>query len=320
MCVGAVNTRIPAGVPGPLTLAVLDTAEAPVDVGVVTVTVRRADGTTASTGPASGAGTAARTYTLPAQSQLTTLTASWVSTVGTWTTRHDIVGGRYFTLAEARASHDELAAGAGWSDADILAKRDSVEVEVEQLTGLRFCRAGGRIVVDGGGRTVLTVPVRYVRRIAAVSLSTPGGATLALTDAQLAAIALDDVDPPRGADGLLHRVDRALWPVGRRNVTIDLEYGYDAPPPDLKDAALRLLYWRLHQRNTEILDRVDRFDASGGIYRFGTSPDQWRTGLHETVDAIIARYSRVSSDGNAGPAYGEVRMSVMANNSILHRW
>ena len=315
------TNRIVRGVATTLTLTVLDQSDNPANAaGTMTIGVADAAGTaivaagTATANPGIGK----YTYALAAQAALGVLTATWTNGALTWTTTHEVVSSRYYTTSDAQASHDELADGGDFNDADIIAKRDAVEAEIERITRMSFCRRRTRLSVDGTGTPLLELPVRYVRRVvSATILASYGSASsTALTAGQLGAVALDDADPPDSCTGIIVRTDGATWPSGRRRIVVDVEHGFDDPPPDLRVAAMRLAYWRHHERNTEVLDRALSFGASGGSYQLA-QPSEYSTGI-PVVDAVLSRYSRRARNGEPVVASRPMRLNV-GRHSIFHQ-
>lgn len=302
--------RIAKGVAATLTLNVYSETDALTSIGSsVAVSVANSAGTVVSSGTATGT-TSPYTYSLPAQATLGPLVATWTSSGITWTTEHEIVAARYAPLAAIRASHDELASDGDYSDAQVLEKRDSVEIELEDIAGLSFVRRRARLTLDGSGTRTLELPVRYIRRIVSATI---GGTALSAGD--IALIVLDDDDPPRSCTGVLVR-DGSYWSAGRRNVVLDVEHGFDSPPSDVLSAFHRLMYHRLHTRNTEVLDRAVSFGAGGGTYQLAQATAT-STGIDE-IDAVLSRYSRKGREGKTVPASRPLRLSVQRAGALFH--
>lgn len=312
--------RIPKNVPSTLTFVALNDADVATDVGSVTIGVVDDTGATVV---ASGTGTTGAggtyTYALAARATLGVLVATWTASGGrSWETVHEVVSQRYASISEIRDSHDELVAGGDFSDVQVARARDAVELEFERITGLSFARRRGLFVLSGSGTTVLQTPVRYVRRVVSGSVyDRIGGTATALTTAQITAIALDDEAPPGSCTGLLVLTDGAVWPAGRRNLSLTLEYGYDAPPRDVWAAVLRTAYWRLHNRNTEVLDQATALSAAGTTFSLDRA-SATSTGI-PAVDAVLGPYSDRGRDGLRGPASGSLRLSRNRAGSLFHR-
>lgn len=119
--------------------------ETPMDAdGTVSVTVTKADGTTLI-GPVTAthdgdAGSGRYVLPLPKQADLNILTCEWSGVFGgdeaIIETEVEIVGGHYFTLAEARAV-EGLADTTKYPTAKLVEKRLEVEVEFERACGDR---------------------------------------------------------------------------------------------------------------------------------------------------------------------------------------
>lgn len=283
--------------------------ETPTDsTTTVAVAVTDANGANVASGNAvsAGAGTGTYTFALPAQAQLATLTVAWSATIeGAAVVETDvveIVGGFVFSLAEGRASDRVLADTTKYTTADLLDARVEVEVELERITQRAFVPRYRRVVLDGTGSRDILLPdggddlvagilLRGVRLPVRSATMAPriGQSFTALTAPQLAALAVT-------RDGLLRRTDGNVWTEGLANIVLEYEYGSDAPPEDLKRAALVRFRSRLNIHHTGIPDRAMSYTATdGGTYRL-SMPGAASTGIPD-VDAVYARYSR---GGNAG--------------------
>lgn len=314
-------SRIVRGVPTTLRFQFLNGADEPTDAGAVTLAIVDGSGTSVLASTSATSDNAGNySYLLAARTVLGVLVVTWTvtSTGATFERVYEVVSSRYLTLAGARASHDELAADGDFSDDQVLEKRDAVELEIERITGLSFCRRRSLLVLDGPGTAVLPLPVRFVRQVVSVTTyDRLGGSGTAFTAGQLAAIARDDEMPPDSCTGLLVRTDGAVWPSGRRNVVVVVEHGYETAPPDVKGAALRLLYWRLHTRNTEVLDRATTYSAAGATFALAKA-SQTSTGIDE-VDAVLGAYGKRGRDGSNAPASQVMRLSRNRAGSLFHR-
>jgi hypothetical protein len=291
--------RILQGAPGTLTVTLADQDGSPVDaVGMLTVGVTQADGTvvlaagTGTTHGSTGVYTAALTAAQTASLNL--LAATWTDAGNgrIVTSKHEIVGGFFFSLAEARASNDGLIADtAKYPSADILTARQEVEEEAEEICDLAFVPRYCRETLDGIATPEITLKHGMVRAVRSVRIYpvTGGTAFTAFTAAQLAALRIDE-------DGTLHRTDFGFFDEGRGNIVIEYEHGYSTPPADVRRAALTRLRSRLNLDKGGINDRATTYTAENGqSYKLSTA-DAYRTGYPE-VDAAYERYSRRDRGG-----------------------
>jgi hypothetical protein len=258
--------------------------ETPTDAaGVVTVTVKRLDGTVVTSGAATGMGSGVYDFELAEQPLVDTLTVDWSGLVGgaTVVVRDvvEIVGGFLFGLAEARS---ELRLAASYDTGTLAVKRTSVEVEAEDIAGVAFVPRFKRRLLDGTGTPELCVPDVELRAVRAASYADrAGGVFTALGVAEVAEIAAQP-------EGVLIRDDRGTWPDGHRNVIVEYEHGLDMPPVTVRDAAILRLRSKLSETRTQIPDRAVSFTvAEGGVYRLTTAGKR-STGYSE-VDAAYHR-------------------------------
>lgn len=280
----------------------------------VTVTVTDPSGVVVSSGNATstGAGSGGYQYVVPGQPKVTLLTASWAATIaGTAVTEVDyleVAGGLLFSLAEGRASDTSLADVSRYPTAALATARLRVERECEHICDRAFVRRYGRVVLDGTGTDDVALrhpdvdrSVQDFRSLRRISLAPRADQTFVdLTASQLAAVVYT-------SDGMLRRLDNAVWTEGTDNVLVEFEYGLDAPPSDLVDAALLRLRSRLNLHRSSIPDRAESFTAvEGGTYRL-SMPGAYTTGIPE-VDAAYSRYSLRPTPGTGpGGAGGEGR-------------
>lgn len=275
--------------------------ETPTDAaGAVTVTVRRLDGTTVSTGPATLTAPDSGTYTyaLPGQADPDILVATWAGTIaGSAVSVRDaveIVGGFLFEPAELRARFTPLADQVKYPPATIAARRLEAEVDCERIAGHAFVPRFARVACDGTGGDLLIVPGQVVggdgpllllRRVRACSIN---GTALAGAD-------LTSLVPLEG--GIIYRPSGATWPTGRRNVIVEVEYGDDYPPEPVKTAAMARCRSLIGEPNSTIADRAVSFTVQdGGVYRLSL-PTAATTGV-PTIDSVLQRF-RIESGGFA---------------------
>ncbi|GII88275.1 hypothetical protein Ssi03_62650 [Sphaerisporangium siamense] len=290
--------------------------ETPADSSTpVTVTVTDATGAVVTTGTATSSGpdTGTYQYTLPGQAQLARLTAAWAATIGGTAVSAEepveVVGGFFFTLAEARASDESLADTTRYPTAAMAAARQDTEAECEAICGRAFVPRYRLITLDGSGTSDLLLPdggdelvagsmLRGVRTVRSARIAPRVGfAFTPLTTGQLAALAVT-------RDGMLRRTDGGIWTEGVRNVVLEYEYGSDAPPAEIRRAALQRFRWLLTAPRSGIPDRATSFQAAeGGVYELDTAGAS-RTGIPD-VDAAYLRYARGGQgDGQSGGRSG----------------
>lgn len=286
----------------------------------VTVAVADANGTAVASGNATSAGAGRYTFALAGQAQTMLLTVTWTATIAgasvTETSFAEVVGGFFFSLVEGRASDSTLADTGKYPTADLVAKRLEVEVECEEICDRAFVPRYMRTVLDGTGTSELMLAgVNDVRSVRSVKTATQVGETFtALTAGQLAKLA---VTPDR----VLLRTDGNIWPEGRSNVIVELEYGLDVPPFDLKRASLTRFRSRLNAARSGVPERALSFTTDvGGTYRLSV-PDAYTTGIPD-VDAAYERYS-LRSDVGSGEESREVPASRLLNfdpqrHSLFH--
>jgi hypothetical protein len=294
-------------------------AEAPTDSATtVTVVVTDANATIVASGDAAsaGAGTGRYTIALPAQPQLNLLRVAWSATIAgavvVETDTVEIVGGYLFSLAELRACDPALQEKSGgvyrYCTAELARARDETECECEEICDRAFVPRYRRAVLDGTGHRDLVLPTTAdpapgrptVRTIRAARIATTTGASfVALTAAEVAALAVL-------ADNTLRRTDAGVWPEGTDTVIVEYEHGLDAPPADLKRAALRRARAWLTGLKSGVPDRAISYTtADGANYRLDL-PGAYKVGIPE-VDAVYARYSLrdgagAGEDGQPRPA------------------
>lgn len=250
--------------------------EAPTDAaGAVTVTVKRLDGTTIDTATATHPGPAGvYQYVLPARPAVDVLTVDWSGSVaGAAVTVRDIaevVGGFLFSAGEARQEHKSLTAAA-YPPAVMAQKRIWVEQECERLCGRAMVPRFARVACNGNGSRSLLTPHLLLRAVRAVTVD-----GTVWSSPQLAQVtALDS--------GILY-LRSGYWPVGQRNVVVEVEHGEDMPPMEVSEAALTRFRSALTVNKSNVPDRALSYTVmQGGVYRLAT-PTATTTGI-PTVDA-----------------------------------
>jgi hypothetical protein len=271
---------------GQITLAIYDQNGALVAADPITVRVEDGAGVvvvpTTAASPSDVVGIYGLTLT-PAQTAiLDTYMAIWTATVAgasrTYRTRFEVVGGLYFTVAEARVfDNAALASVTTYPVETIVAGRELVEAELEVACGVAFVPRSARARVAGRGRRELVFPNRYPRSL--VSVSVDG---TALSQAELDAIVLRD-------EGVAWRP--TPWPESSANpynVQAHYAHGYDEPPPRMKRAALVLLRHRLVASNIE--DRAISYTDELGTRALAVAGRRGQPFGIPDVDAAVADY------------------------------
>lgn len=254
--------------------------------GTVTIGVVDAAGNTvvASGTATSGTGTAPRTYTLTAEqtSDLNLLTATWTdSGGGTFTTTVEIVGGYFFTVAEARAAAPAMTDDTNFPTDKIIEARRAIEEEFELICGRAFVPRFRRQMIwpYRSGRVLLDQ--RYVRRIRGIAQVATDGTETPWTSTELGQLVLD-------GSWLLTRTGYGYM----TETVVTYEHGYDQPPAEIKRAAFMRLRYLVSKPSSGIPDRATTFTITeGGTYSL-SMPGAYKTGQPD-VDAILGRYPRV---------------------------
>jgi hypothetical protein len=266
--------------------------ELPIGVAAssVTVTITDSSGTAlvtngATTNPSLGVYQYALT---PAQSVvLDQFKATWSATinglVNSFETYYEIVGGVYFSIAEARSL--KVGSGTPLSDAtkyptDMLVEaRQEIEEDIERLVGQALVLRGRRVVLDGNGRAEIQLPDLAVQQsIYSVSIDD-------------SAFDVDDLsDLSISDEGYVTRKSRGIFARGRKNVVIHYVHG----EPEVSSTAKRLALILLKHRviPSDISDRaLIRTDESGSLqFTVADSARRRPFGIPE-ADALIDRLS-----------------------------
>lgn len=249
----------------------------------VTVGVTKADGTVVvAAGTATdGDAAAPRTVALDAQAQLEWLTATWtVSGVAVATTYVEVVGGYWFSLADARAADPQLNDESIYPPARVLAKRAAIEVELEDVTNVAWVPRYQRVTVAGSGCRELMLPLVELRTIRSVRAYNADGVTYtAFTADQLASLTITAGDSIVGA---------ATWARGVQYV-LEVEHGHDRPEADLRDAAITLLRYRMNAHKSGTPDRATSMSTGDITYALSTPGQRGViTGIPD-VDVVLVR-------------------------------
>lgn len=263
--------------------------ETPTDAtGAVTYSVKRLDGTVVASGTASGPSpTGTYMLTVPAQSQVDTLTVDWMGLIaGATVTARDIVevvGGFIFGLAEARAMPPALD-NTKWPTAKLAQKRIGTENECELICGQAFVPRFHRVTF-----TLDTADTRSNNSTLVSKLTLPHINVRALRSVTVAGVAQNLTGLTVSESGVLRGLTWAAVETGTQ-IVVEYEHGRDYPPEDLKDACMLRLRSRLSQGDSGVPQRALSFSvADGGVYRLST-PAANRTGIPD-VDGVYERYT-----------------------------
>ena len=269
--------RILAGSVNPeLRATILDQDGDPVATspGTLTCTITRADGTVVATDRATTATNAqAVTCALTTSEALTldVLTAVWkVSGVARHTSHHRVVGGFMFSTVE-------LAERAGVQPSNDLAmlrtERDRITDLIEHHTGICWSPQYDLVEFEGHGSRRHALWQRPARRLRSITIDDT--AVDLTVDIEL-----------NGPAGVISGLTFAGW------CQIGVEHGHDAPPADLRDAAITAAADALLRRGSTLGPRVRSATNDAGVtQQFSFAGEGHPTGIDE-VDAVIMAYSR----------------------------
>lgn len=239
--------------------------------GAVTCSLSRADGSSIATGRATtnpaGVGTYAVALTTAEAATLDVIRAVWLDGATTRaTTFHRVVGGYLFTSAELTA----LGGLAAFTADELRSARDQVTDLFELHTGTAWCPTYDLEQFIGNGTHWHTSAHRPLRSVRSCTID---GDTEPLTDFELELAA-----------GIVY-AGTTLYGV----CTLGLEHGYDAPPADVKDAALMAAKDRLLRRRSALSDRARSVTDDMGTRTFAYAGAGHPTGIDE-VDAVLAAH------------------------------
>lgn len=269
--------RILAGSVNPeLRVTLRDQDGEPADAGgTVLCTITRADGTVLATNRATSDPTGLGTYvcalTTAEATTLDVLQAQWtVSGVVRATSWHRIVGGFMFAISDVQARPGAQS----FDVAMIRVERDRITDLIEEHCGAvapQYDLEQWQAPHHGSHiRTLHHRPVRAIRSV------TVDGAAEDLADLE--------VDFASGV------VTGDVW--FHESCTIGYEHGLDAPPEDLRQAAIDAAVDRILRNKNTVGPRVRSSTNELGItQQFAYAGPNHPTGLDE-VDAVIMRYAR----------------------------
>lgn len=283
------DQRILQGTAATLTVTFLDQDGVAADAaGAVTVGVAKADGTvvltagTATTHGTTGVYTVA--LTAAQTSSLDLLTATWTDAgdSSTTTSRHEIVGGYYVSIADLRAQAN-VDNTSKFPNAKLIAARRWFEDLAERYTGQAFVPRYGRVWANGSSSQTLRPSVGPLRSLRSARTYSDATNYTAFSVSELADV---HVDP-----WCLHRRTLGYWWPGTSNLLLEVEYGHDRPPNDIREASLEAI--RSHLLNDQSgRPMLSVADGAGGTTRYAIPGPDRPTGIPE-VDTVLNRYRMV---------------------------
>lgn len=293
--------RILRAAPATLSFTVLDADGEPVEAaGAVTVEVVDHTGAvvlaagTATTRPGPVLTGVYQAAISPCP-ELTILTATWSAAGQEWTSQHEVVGAFAFS---AQAAYQIEPSINGTTDVPAIVHdvRTEVEAEAERLCARSFTPRFRQVTLDGQGTGTLALPVNDISRIRSVTISGSSVPTSSF-------FVVDD--------GYRNQIgsDRLVFPSGRANVTVAVEYGLPGPDADMRRAMITRLRSRLNANRSGIPERATSFVAGqNGTFRLAM-PDEMSTGYPE-IDAVYRRYSLRSKGSGDRPAPASRAMNL----------
>ena len=250
------------------------------------VTIGIVDATGATVVPAgtstTAAGSGVYTYALQAQTDLKKLTATWTgtwSTVMTFDTHHEVVGGWYATPAEVRAMDSILGEATTFPLADLIDAIDYSAAVIDDYTGVSWVQRYHRLVLNGTDTDTIRLPVMFPTTL--LSASVDGSA---LSSAKIAEVAMFD-------DGLLQR-KTDLWDYTDPGnlVVIEVEAGVGTVAPnDIRWAARTLARFHLLEQVSKIPSQAISVQSEFGQIQLA-QPGMNRPSPLPDVNVILNRH------------------------------
>ncbi len=233
--------------------------------------VVREDGTALTSAVVSQANTGTGVYqaaiTTTHTAALDWLQITWTGTMATGQVQVyrdvvEVVGAHYVTIPELRAQPG-LSDTSKYPVALMREMRDEFESMVENVCSTAFVRRYQRDRIDGNGRKSLGLSRRNPRAVIAVTIN--------------GTVAAETFDLyPQGM--IVRRATTFPLPDstnGYRNIGAAYEHGYDAPPPQLKRQALKVIRADLLAYNSGVPDNAISQTFDGTTIRYST-PDPAR--------------------------------------------
>jgi hypothetical protein len=287
------DQRILRGATASLTVTLRNQDGDPADAGgTLTVQVQKADGTdllaagSSTTNPA-GTGNYTRSLTAAQTASTETLTATWTDggDSSTRVTVHEIVGGFYFSVGDARLFDPTQLRSERYNNDRLIEARRQVEDEFERICNVAFVPRFRRARLSGNGQTCIMFDDPMVRTVRTVRVYDSATTYSTFTSAQLAALGGENM-----RRGLVERLDGNTWTWGESNIVVEYEHGFDRPPEPVRQAAFRRVVQMLSLAKSAIpFNAISYTPDTGVTYRLSTPSDR-RTGDPE-IDAVLARHS-----------------------------
>ena len=274
-----------------------------VDAGTVTFVLADAAGTTVASGTASKSGTGSSTTYTVAVADVGEFELTWTrtDTGAVLVDQVSVVGSVLFTVSDARAYKTVggitvLSDTDDYTDQTIAQGRSLVTEFLERRASVSFVRRYGRVELAGDGSSVAGLKAATLthggpgfrrRPLALVDGAVNG---TALTAGEVAKVHTDRLR------GRFTRYDGNVWdPPGTDqpplNVVLGYEYGYEAVPPEISDAALRLLVRSVVP--TDVSSRAASFSNEDGTLRFLFPGVFSPTGI-PVIDEIVGTYDEAA--------------------------
>ena len=252
--------------------------------GAVTIGIVDATGATVvpSGTSTTAAGSGVYTYVLQAQTDLKKLTATWTgtwSTVMTFDTPHEVVGGWYATPAEVRAMDSILGEATTFPLADLIDAIDYSAAVIDDYTGVSWVQRYHRLVLNGTDTDTIRLPVMFPTTL--LSASVDGSA---LSSAKRAEVAMFD-------DGVLQRKSD-LWDYTDPGnlVVIEVEAGVGTVAPnDIRWAARTLARFHLLEQVSKIPSQAISVQSEFGQIQLA-QPGMNRPSPLPDVNVILNRH------------------------------
>lgn len=276
--------RLRISEPGTLRVTFYDDGENAVDPGAVTIGITGYAGTVVAAGTAtSGTGATERTFVIT-PTLLDDWTVTWTAGSRTRTQQVTIVGDYLFELADLRAM-DPLNDQARYTAAALKHARDTASDLFESYCGVAFVPRHTRVVNSGMMFYPNVQRIRSLKRaqVNGVDMTTPP--TLWRSELNWA------FAQPIPYPGWLGAYNPLTG--GPDQLVLDFEVGYDSPPQEVREAAMRYARYILLQGTSRIPDRATNLTTPDGTFQLTTANMQAErpTGIPE-IDAVLNNYRR----------------------------